>query len=52
MKNIDNILESQGIARNKSSENLDKLHSNNTTNQTNQTNTKTPIKSKYKFIWS
>ena len=42
MKNIDNILESQGIARNKSSENLDKLQSNNTTNQNN---TKTPIQS-------
>ena len=43
IKNIDNILESQGIARNKSSENLDKLQTNN--NTVNQNNTKTPIQS-------
>ena len=43
MKNINTILESQGIARNKSSENLEKLSSNNTTS--NQNNTKTPIQS-------
>ena len=35
MKNIDNILELRGIVRNKSSENLYKLHSNNITNQIN-----------------
>ena len=42
MKNINNILESQGITRNKSTENLDKANNPNTQNNINN---KTPIQS-------